>query len=228
MWQSGRWWRSDGHVAGQTSIKALVGAGCLYGSQLLYLHGVEICSSTRVGGGARAVHPGPHASRDWTCHARQRLVVWGRDFSCKVKTSRARRRLVVEVPLVGNWSEMQPTSRILDVLPVWVLTRLFSPPCLESFPWHCQSWPSHCQWCWVVLLIRCDNLAIKGALIRALVSSPRAWEGVKESRSGSVGWSWCWRCSSCPWWVRASACAGCSPRAREWVGDTLTSFYSWL
>jgi hypothetical protein len=30
----------------------------------------------------------------------------------------------VEIPLVGNWSEMQPTGRRLDVLPVWFLTRV--------------------------------------------------------------------------------------------------------
>jgi hypothetical protein len=28
----------------------------------------------------------------------------------------------VGILLVGNWSEMQPTSRRLDVLPMWVLT----------------------------------------------------------------------------------------------------------
>jgi hypothetical protein len=28
----------------------------------------------------------------------------------------------VGIPLVGNWSEMQPTGQRLDVLPVWVLT----------------------------------------------------------------------------------------------------------
>jgi hypothetical protein len=37
-------------------------------------------------------------------------------------------------PLVGNWSEMQPTGQRLDVLPVWVLTRVPSPPCPESLP----------------------------------------------------------------------------------------------
>jgi hypothetical protein len=33
---------------------------------------------------------------------------------------------------MGNWSEMQPTGRRLDVLPVWVLTRVLTPPCRES------------------------------------------------------------------------------------------------
>jgi hypothetical protein len=50
------------------------------------------------------------------------------------ETCRARRRLVVGIPLMGNWSEMQPTSRRLNVLLVWVLTRVFSPPCPESLP----------------------------------------------------------------------------------------------
>jgi hypothetical protein len=36
---------------------------------------VEIRSSSRVGDDARAVRLGPHTSRDWTCRARQRLVV---------------------------------------------------------------------------------------------------------------------------------------------------------
>jgi hypothetical protein len=57
---------------------------------------------------------GGDLSRDWTC--------------------RARRRLVVGVPLVGNWSEMQPTGQRLDVLPVRVLTRVFSPPFPVSLP----------------------------------------------------------------------------------------------
>jgi hypothetical protein len=33
---------------------------------------------------------------------------------------------------VGNWSEMQPTGRKRDVLPVWVLTRVLSLPHLEG------------------------------------------------------------------------------------------------
>jgi hypothetical protein len=61
------------------------------------------------------------------CRARQRLVV-------EAETSRARWRLVVGIPLAGNWSEMQPTDRRPDVLPVWVLTRVFSPHCPESLP----------------------------------------------------------------------------------------------
>jgi hypothetical protein len=59
--------------------------------------------------------------------------VRGGDLSCETETCRARRRLVVGVPLVGNWSEMQATGQRLDVLPVWVSTRVFSPPCPESF-----------------------------------------------------------------------------------------------
>jgi hypothetical protein len=64
----------------------------------------------------------PHARR-WWCPRRglsprvwahapigAGLVVRGGDLSCEAETCRARRGLVVEVPLVGNWSEMQPTG----------------------------------------------------------------------------------------------------------------------
>jgi hypothetical protein len=95
-------------------MKALVGADCLHGRQLLYMHGVEYRSSMRVGGGSRAVRLGPRASQGRACRAR-----W---------------RVVVGIPLMGNWSEMQPTGRRLDVLPVWVLARVFSPLCPESLP----------------------------------------------------------------------------------------------
>jgi hypothetical protein len=36
-------------------------------------------------------------------------------------------------PLVGNWSEMLPTGRKHDVLPVWVLTEVLGLPRLESW-----------------------------------------------------------------------------------------------
>jgi hypothetical protein len=62
-----------------------------------------------------------------TCHARQRLVGRGGDLSCEAETCRG-------IPLVGNWSEMLPTGRNRDVLPVWVLTRVLSLPRLESWP----------------------------------------------------------------------------------------------
>jgi hypothetical protein len=57
---------------------------------------------------------------------RRRLVVRGGVLSCEAETC-------LGVPLVGNWSEMLPTGRRLDVLPVWVLTRALSPPHLESW-----------------------------------------------------------------------------------------------
>jgi hypothetical protein len=72
-----------------------------------------------------------HPTNDWYPLT---IVVRGVDLSCEAETCCARRRLVVGIPLVGNWSEMQPTSQRLDVLPVWVLTRVFSPPCPESLP----------------------------------------------------------------------------------------------
>jgi hypothetical protein len=37
-----------------------------------------------------------------------------------------------EVPLVGNWSEMLPTGREQDVLPVMVLTGVLNPPHPDS------------------------------------------------------------------------------------------------
>jgi hypothetical protein len=85
----------DGRVAGQTSIKALVGASCLHGCQLLYLHDVGNRSSMRIGGGAHAVRLGPRASRGQTSRARWRLVVRGEYFSCEAETCRARQRLLV-------------------------------------------------------------------------------------------------------------------------------------
>jgi hypothetical protein len=68
-------------------------------------------------------------------------LVQGGDLSCEAETCRVRRRLVVRgedlsegIPLVGNWSEMLPTGRKCDILPVWVLTRVLSLPRLESLP----------------------------------------------------------------------------------------------
>jgi hypothetical protein len=120
----------------------------------------------------------PHARRWWcsrpmpapraTAHVPDGAGGW----SCEAETRHARRRLVVGIPLVGNWSEMQPTSWRPDVLPVWVLTRVLSPPRLEFWPWHCQFWPSPCQWCWVTLCLRIIFSPSKGALIRALIRFP--------------------------------------------------------
>jgi hypothetical protein len=70
----------------------------------------------------RAVCHGPRLSRSWG------ELAPGGDLSCEAKTCHAR------VPLVGNWSEMLPTGRKHDVLPVWVLTRVLSLPRLESWP----------------------------------------------------------------------------------------------
>jgi hypothetical protein len=156
--QSGRWWRWDDRAADQASIKALVGVSCFHGRQLLYLHGVGSCSPTRISGGAHVVCHGPRTSQS------RSEVVRGGDFSCEAET-------FVGIPLVGNWLEMQPTGRRLDVLPVWVLTRVLSLPRPESWPWHWRSWPSRCQWCWVTLCLRKIFSLLKGALIRDLVSS---------------------------------------------------------
>jgi hypothetical protein len=79
----------------------------------------------RIGGGARAV-----GFRDVFGPMRQSEP----DLSCEAETCRARWRLVVGVSLVRNWSEMQPTGQRPDVLPVSVLTRVFTPPCPKSLP----------------------------------------------------------------------------------------------
>jgi hypothetical protein len=107
------------------ALRLLSGVSCLHGRQLLYLHGVGNRSSTRISGGARAL--GFHCASGPTRQSEP-------DLSCEAETSRARQRLLVGIPLVGNWSEMQPTGQRLDVLPVWVLTRVLSPPCPESSP----------------------------------------------------------------------------------------------
>jgi hypothetical protein len=101
------------------TLRLLSGASCLHDRQLMYLHGAGNRSPTRFGGGARALG--------------SRRVSWPTHQS-EPGGGRARRRLLVRTPLVGNWSEMLPTVRRLDVLLVWVLTRVLSPPRLESWP----------------------------------------------------------------------------------------------
>jgi hypothetical protein len=111
----------------------------LHDRQLVCLHGAGNRSPTRFGGGTRA--PGSrrvswptHQSKLGGGRARRRLVVRGGYLSCEEETCHVRRELVVGIPLVGNWSEMQPTGQRLDVLPVWVLTEVLSPPRPESCP----------------------------------------------------------------------------------------------
>jgi hypothetical protein len=55
------------------------------------------------------------------------LLVQGGDLSCEAETC-------CGGPSSGDWSEMQPSSRRLNVLPVWVLTEVLFPPCPESLP----------------------------------------------------------------------------------------------
>jgi hypothetical protein len=90
---------------------------------------------------ARAAWKGPHTSRSRgrsceaeTSRARRILLVQGGDLSYEAETSRTRERLLGGIPREGNWSEMFPTGRRLDVLPVWVLPGVLSLPCLESWP----------------------------------------------------------------------------------------------
>jgi hypothetical protein len=104
-------------------------AACV-GRQLVWLHGAGSQSLTCRGEGVRI--PGPRCVVD---HAPVRVG----GSSHGMETCRARRRLIVrggnlseEVPLVGNWSEMLPTGREQDILPVKDLTRVLGPPLPES------------------------------------------------------------------------------------------------
>jgi hypothetical protein len=86
--------------------------GCLHGRQLLYLHDVEIRSSTHVSSGAHAVHLGPHTSRDWSSRARRRLVVRGGDLSCEAETGRGGSS---SGKLVGDATNWPKTGRLASV-----------------------------------------------------------------------------------------------------------------
>jgi hypothetical protein len=117
---------------GRPALRLLSEPAACMSRQLVYLHGAGNWSPHVVtqmfAAWGRAACRGPHPSR-----SRGRLVRGG-DWSCEAETCRARRRHVGGVPLVGNQGEMQPTSREHCVLPVRVLTRVLSPPHLESRP----------------------------------------------------------------------------------------------
>jgi hypothetical protein len=98
-------------------------SGPMHQSGADFLCEVEICRGVDLSCEAETCR-----GVDLSCKAE---ICRGVDLSCEAEI-RARQRLVVGVPLMGNWSEMQPTGQRLGVLPVWVLTRFFSPPCLES------------------------------------------------------------------------------------------------
>jgi hypothetical protein len=99
VWQSGRWWRCDGRVFGRASIKTLGGAGRLHGRQLLHLYDVEIRSSARVGGAARACASGPtHQS--------------GLDLSCEAETCRGGSS---SGKLAGDAADGPKTGRLASV-----------------------------------------------------------------------------------------------------------------
>jgi hypothetical protein len=91
------------------ALRLLPGAGYLHGRQLLFPRDVEIRFLMRVGGDARVVRQGPRTSRSRTCRARRR-----------------------QVPLVENWSEMQPPAQRRGVLPVRVLTKICMPSLRRS------------------------------------------------------------------------------------------------
>jgi hypothetical protein len=78
-------------MACQTCIKALAGAGCLHGRQLLSPRDVEIRPFVRVSGGARVVRLCPAYYSE-------------PDLSCEVETCRVRRRLVMAETEAGSSS----------------------------------------------------------------------------------------------------------------------------
>jgi hypothetical protein len=136
----------DGCAARQTCIKALLGASCLHRPPA----GVLAWRGESVPHTSWWRRSCPRLTPRVVAHAPFGIggeLAWDVVFSCEVESCRARRRLIEGVPLVGNWSEMLPTGREHDVLAVRVLTGILSPPCLESWPSHCQSWHSRCQWC---------------------------------------------------------------------------------
>jgi hypothetical protein len=120
-------------------LRLLSGLAACMSRQLVQLHGAGNRSPTRRGGDVRSL--------------RSRRVSWptpqselgelarDRDLSCEAESYRARQRLVGGGPFSGelvgdarNWSEMLPTGRKRDVLPVRVLIGVLSPPRLESWP----------------------------------------------------------------------------------------------
>jgi hypothetical protein len=107
------------------ALRLLSGPAACMGYQLVYLYGAGNRSPTRHGGGVpapgsrRMSWPTPQ-SESGLARAGCGLVVRGGDLS-------------EGVSLVGNWSEMLPTSREHDVLPVKVLAGVLIPPRLESF-----------------------------------------------------------------------------------------------
>jgi hypothetical protein len=110
---------------GRPALRLLSGPAACTGRQLVPLHGAgnrspHVMVEVLVPQARAACHaPRPGRSRGGA-RARQRLVVRGGG-------------LLEGIPLVGNWSEMLPTGRKHDVLPVWVLTGVLSLPRLESW-----------------------------------------------------------------------------------------------
>jgi hypothetical protein len=120
----------------RAALRLLSGPAARAGCQLVRLRGMGNQPSTRR---SESVHV-----------PRSRHVVQLASWS-EAETARANEQLVVQggdlsegIPLIRNLSKKLPTSREQDVLRVMVLTGVLSPPRLESWPSHCQSWPS--QW----------------------------------------------------------------------------------
>jgi hypothetical protein len=121
---------------------------------------------------AFAVRLGPRASWSRACRVRQRLVCGG-DLSCEAETCRGDPSSGELVGDVTNWPKTKPLASVgLDQGPY--------SPCPESLPSRYRSWPSRCQWCWIVVCLEEIISPSKGALIRVLVSS---LEPERESRS---------------------------------------------
>jgi hypothetical protein len=134
---------SDGMQLSRPALRLMSGTAARMGRQLVCSHGEGNRPPTRRDedirvSGLRRVSWFTPQSESGTTRARRRLVVRGGDRS-------------EGVPLVVNWSEMLPTSRKQDVLPVRVLTGVLGPPRLESWSSRCQSWSSRCQWRWKTL-----------------------------------------------------------------------------
>jgi hypothetical protein len=126
-------WDDDMMAAqpGRAALRLLSEPGARACRQLVRLHGMS---------NRRPTHHSGRVHVSGSCHV-VRLVSWS-----EMESAHANKLLVVRggdwskgLPLVGNWSEKLPTSRQQHILPVMVLTGVFSP--------RLESWPSHCQWC---------------------------------------------------------------------------------
>jgi hypothetical protein len=122
----------------RAALRLLSGPAARTGCQLVHLHGIGNLPPHIVAEvftcRDRATWYGLHPGR------RQRVLMRMSSLSCEAETCRARRRLVEGGSSSRELVREAPNCREKDVFPVMVLTRVFSPPRLES-------WTSRCQWC---------------------------------------------------------------------------------